>query len=129
MKNGVKRIPDGMHTITTHLVIKNAAQAIEFYKKAFGAVELSRSPMPDGRLMHAMMKFGDSLLMLNDEFPEMGGCRGPQGQSPVTLHLQVEDADAVFNRAVGAGATVKMPPADMFWGDRYAKVTDPFGHE
>src|SRR5258708_5146533 len=129
MNNGVKKIPDGMHTLTPHLTVKNAAKAIDFYKQAFGAMELGRHPMPDGRLMHAMLKIGDSLLMLNDEFPEMGGCGGPVGLSPVTIHIQVEDADACFNKAVGAGATVKMPPMDMFWGDRYAKVTDPFGHE
>jgi uncharacterized glyoxalase superfamily protein PhnB len=131
MKNGVKPIPEGMHTLTPHLVVRNAAQAIEFYKKAFGAVELHRMPMPDGRLMHAALKFGNSTLFMADEFPEHGGCKGPSpgASSPVTLHVCVENIDAVFNQAVAAGAAVKMPPADMFWGDRYAKLTDPFGHE
>src|SRR5207244_2749712 len=96
-------------------------QAIDFYKKAFGAVELGRSPMPDGRLMHATLKFGDSVVFLCDEFPEMGGSCGPaaKGGSPVTIHLCVEDADATFQQAVSAGATARMPPMDMFWGDRY----------
>jgi len=131
MKNGVKPIPEGMHTITPHLVVSGAAQAIDFYKQAFGAVELHRMPMPDGRLMHASVKIGDSVMMLVDEFPEMGACKAPTpgATSPVTLHLYVEDADAIFNQAVAAGATVKMPPADMFWGDRYAQVKDPFGHD
>src|ERR1043166_528167 len=113
MNNGVKKIPEGMHTITPHVTVRNGAQAIEFYKKAFGAVELGRHPLPDGRLMHAALKFGDSTLFLNDEFPDMGGCVGPQGHTPVTLHLCVENADDAFHQAVAAGAAVKMPPADM----------------
>ena len=130
MKNGVKPIPDNMHHLIPHLTVSNGAKAIEFYKKAFGAIELGRSAMPDGRLMHAMVKIGESMVFLNDEFPDMGGCKGPQGgHSPVTLHLYVADTDASFNQAVAAGATVKMPPMNMFWGDRYAKLTDPFGHE
>jgi PhnB protein len=124
-------IPDGHHTITPHLVIKGASEAIEFYKRAFGAEELSRMPFPgqDGqmRLGHAELQIGSSRLFLADEFPEYGG-RGPDGKSPVTLHLYVTDADAAFRRAVDAGATVKMPLADMFWGDRYGQVVDPFGH-
>ncbi len=130
MKPKVKPIPEGSHTLTPHLVIKGAAQAMEFYKKAFGAVEVCRMPMPDGAIMHAAMRIGDSEFMLVDEFPEMG-CRGPLslGGTPVTVHMYVEDADAVFNQAVAAGASVRMPLADMFWGDRYGKLADPFGHE
>ncbi len=112
-------------------MVRGAAQAIEFYKKAFGAVELGRAPMPDGKtLMHADLKIGDSHLLLVDEFPDMG-CYAPRqpGATSVTLHLFVEDADAVFNRAVAAGAKVTMPLGDMFWGDRYGKLIDPFGHE
>ena len=128
-KNGVKRVPDGFHTITPHLVVKGAAAAIDFYKKAFGATELVRMPGPGGKLMHAEVKIGDSHLFLCDEFPEMGACSpAPGGKTPVTLNLYVEDCDHVFRQAVAAGATVQMPPADMFWGDRYAKVVDPFGH-
>jgi PhnB protein len=124
-------IPDGSHTITPHLIIKGAAEAIEFYKRAFGAEELCRMPFPgpDGqvKLGHAALQIGDSKVMLADEFPEQG-CLGPVGHSPVTLHLYVTDADAAFERAVEAGATVRMPLADMFWGDRYGQVVDPFGH-
>jgi uncharacterized glyoxalase superfamily protein PhnB len=130
MSTQVKPVPEGFHTITPHLVIKGAAKAIDFYKKAFGAVEVVRMPMPDGQtLMHAELKIGDSYLFLADEFPGMN--RSPQslGGSGTTLHLYVEDADAVFNRAVAAGATVQMPLTDMFWGDRYGKLADPFGHE
>lgn len=127
----VKPIPEGMHTIVPHLTVRGAAQAIEFYKKAFGAVELHRMPMPDGKtLMHACVKIGDSLLFLVDEFPNMGA-KAPTtlGGASVAIHLNVEDADAVFQKAVAAGAKAQMPPTDMFWGDRYAKVSDPFGHE
>ncbi len=125
----VKAVPEGMHTVTPHLVCAGAADAIEFYKQAFGAVELMRLPGPDGKLMHAGITIGDSLVMLADEFPEWGSA-GPltlKG-TPVTIHLQVEDADAVFTRAVEAGGEVVMPIADMFWGDRYGVVKDPFGH-
>lgn len=130
IKNGVKAIPDGYHTLTPHLVVKNASKAIEFYKKAFGAEEIRRVPGPDGKsLMHAELKIGDSRLFLVDEFPEMN-CRGPQsiGGTPVTIHIFVEDVDAAFNKAVATGAQVTMPLADMFWGDRYGVLTDPFGH-
>jgi len=127
----VKPIPDGFHTVTPHITVKGAADAIEFYTKAFGAQELSRMPGPDGQtLMHAMIRIGDSFIMLNDEFPDWN-CFGPNaiGGTAVTINLYVEDTDAVFKQAVDAGATAKMEPADMFWGDRYAKVSDPFGHE
>jgi PhnB protein len=128
-KTKVKAIPDGMHTITPHLVCAGAADAIAFYIKAFNAVEELRMPGPDGRLMHAMLRIGDSPLMLVDEYPEMGA-RGPQsiGGSPVTIHLMVEDVDATVAQAVAAGAKVTMPVADMFWGDRYGVLQDPFGH-
>ena len=126
----VKPIPEGFHSVTPHLAIDGAAAAIDFYKKAFGAVELGRMPAQDGkRLMHAMIRIGDSMVMLADAFPEYGG-RGPKalGGTPVTVHLYVTDADKVFAQAVAAGATVAMPIADMFWGDRYGVVADPFGH-
>jgi PhnB protein len=124
-------IPAGHHTITPHLVIKGASEAIEFYKRAFGAEEHGRMPFPgpDGqmKLGHAELQIGDSRLFLADEFAESGSL-APSGSSPVVLHLYVTDADAVFSRAVEAGATVAMPLADMFWGDRYGKLVDPFGH-
>ena len=125
----VKAIPDGMHSLTPHLVCRDAAAAIDFYGRAFGAVELFRLPMPNGKLMHACVRIGDSQLFLVDEMPEHGAL-GPQALkgAPVTIHLQVEDADAAFACAMRAGATVTMPLADMFWGDRYGRVVDPFGH-
>lgn len=129
VKPHVQPIPEGMHTVTPHLVCAGAADAIEYYKKAFGAVELARLPGPQGMILHACLRIGDSPVMLVDEFPE--GCSvGPKTLkgSPVTIHLYVEDADTVFDRAVAAGASVKMPPTDMFWGDRYAVIEDPFGH-
>lgn len=124
-------IPEGYHAITPHLVIKGAAEAIEFYKRAFGAEELGRMPFPaeDGgvKIGHAELKIGDSRLFLADEFPEWGSL-GPGENSPVTIHLYVTDADATFQQAVEAGATVRMPLEDAFWGDRYGKLVDPFGH-
>ncbi|TFW31526.1 VOC family protein [Massilia horti] len=125
----VKPIPEGMHSITPHLVCTNAAGAIEFYKKAFGAEEMARLPMPDGRIAHALLQIGDSKLMLTDEMPECQSLSPSSLKgSPVTLHLYVPNADAAFERAVAAGAKVRMPPADMFWGDRYGVVEDPNGH-
>lgn len=125
----VQPIPEGMHTVTPHLICARAADAIEFYKKAFGAVELSRMPGPDGKIMHASFRIGDSVVMLNEENPNWGtfGPKSLKG-SPVTIHLYVENVDAVFAQAVQAGAKATMPVADMFWGDRYGKVEDPFGH-
>ena len=122
-------IPDGMHTVTPHLICAGAAEAIDFYKKAFGAVELSRIPGADGKIMHASIRIGDSVIMLNDEMPqwESFGPKSLKG-SPVTIHLYVENADASFEQAVRAGAQVTIPLADMFWGDRYGKLDDPFGH-
>ena len=126
----VKAIPEGMHTITPHLVCAGASDAIAFYKAAFGAVEGGRMAGPDGKLMHAQVRIGDSTLMLVDEMPEWGAL-GPKALkgSPVTIHLYVKDVDAVVAQAVKAGATLKMPVADMFWGDRYGQVEDPFGHK
>jgi len=125
----VKKIPEGMHTVTPHLVCADAAKAIDFYKKAFGAVEEGRLPGADGKLMHAMIRVNGSPIMLADEFPQWGSL-GPKALkgSPVTIHLYVEDADAFVKRAVDAGAKVTMPVADQFWGDRYGKIEDPFGH-
>ncbi|MGO4376813.1 VOC family protein [Pseudoduganella sp. RAF53_2] len=125
----VKPIPEGMHSLTPHIVCEGAAEAIEFYKKAFNAVETARMPGPGGKLMHAAVKIGDSTLMLADDFPDYGGF-GPKHLkgSPVTLHLYVPDVDATFQQAINAGATVRMPVADMFWGDRYGQLVDPFGH-
>jgi PhnB protein len=124
----VKPIPAGFHALTPHLIVTDGAAAIEFYKAAFGAVELNRSPMPNGKLMHTALHIGDSAMFLADEFPAR--CNAPiQGRrSPVTLHLYVEDADEVFSRAIVAGAEVSMPMMDAFWGNRYGQVTDPFGH-
>jgi len=126
----VKPIPEGMHTVTPHLVCAGATEAIEFYQKAFGATELSRVPGENGKLMHASVRIGDSVVMLNEEMPEWGAF-GPKSLkgSAVTIHLYVENADAVFGQAVAAGAKITMPLDDMFWGDRYGKVEDPFGHQ
>ena len=125
----VKTIPDGMSAVTPHIVCAGAADAIEFYKKAFGAVEESRLPGPNGRLMHAQIRIGGAAIMLVDELPEWNvlGPKALRG-SPVTIHLYVNDADAFVARAVKAGATITMPVADMFWGDRYGQLQDPFGH-
>ena len=119
-----------MHSVTPHIVCSGAADAIEFYKKAFNAVEESRVPGPDGKLMHAAVRIGDSTVMLVDESPDWG-CHGPRSLkgSPVTLHLYVEDVDAVVEQAVRAGAKITMPVDDMFWGDRYGRLEDPFGHQ
>jgi PhnB protein len=131
MTHQIKPIPEGYHTVTPHLVVKGASQAIEFYKKAFGAEELCRIPGPDGKsIMHAALRIGDSRLFLVDEYPDMG-CQGPEigRRNPVTMHLYLEDADSAFNAALAAGAKQVMPPTDMFWGDRFGKLVDPFGHE
>jgi uncharacterized glyoxalase superfamily protein PhnB len=119
-----------MRSVTPHLICAGAADAIEFYKKAFDAVELGRLLSPEGNVMHASIRIGDSVIMLNDEMPQWCSF-GPKSLkgSPVTIHLYVEDADAVFAQAVKAGATSTMPLEDMFWGDRYGKVEDPFGHQ
>jgi uncharacterized glyoxalase superfamily protein PhnB len=129
-KSHVKPIPDDMHAVTPHLVCKGAAAAMDFYQKAFGAVDLGRLADKQGKLMHGMVRIGDSTIMLVDENPEWG-MLGPTALkgSPVTIHLYVEDVDATVKRAVAAGAKITMPVADMFWGDRYGKLEDPFGHQ
>jgi PhnB protein len=127
MAKAAKPVPEGYHTITPSLTLDNAAQTIDWYKKALGAQEVSRSVGPDGKIMHAELKIGDSRFMMNDVM--MGG-KGPQafGGSPTSLWLFVEDSDALYNRAVGAGAKVTMPIADQFWGDRAGAVADPAGY-
>ena len=127
-KGDVAPIPAGMHTVTPHLMCDGAAKAIDFYKNAFGAQELMRLPGPNGKLMHACVKIGDSAVMLADI---MEGCSDSPQQvkgSPVVLHLYVEDADAFAKKAEAAGAKITMPVTDMFWGDRYGQLQDPFGH-
>jgi PhnB protein len=129
MGNGVNPIPEGFHTVTPYMTIKNAARAIEFYKEAFGAREIFRWADPDGRVRHAEIVIGDSPIMLTDEAPDFG-MNSPQslGGSPVHVFLYVEDVDAVFGRAIAAGATELMPVEDSEDGDRRGGVTDPFGH-
>ena len=130
MPEQVKAVPPGFHTLTPHLTVRNAEQALEFYKNAFGAEVLHVAHMPDGKVMHASLRIGDSMLMLNDEFPDYGTLSPlSTGGSAVTIHIYTENVDAAFNRAVSAGAQVKMPLADQFWGDRYGVVADPFGHK
>jgi PhnB protein len=130
MAKAAKPVPEGYHTVSPYLVIRDAAKAIEFYKQAFGARERYRMPGPDGRLMHAELEIGDSILMLSEEFPEMGA-PSPQtlNGTTVSIFLYVPDVDAVFKKAVAAGAKELTPVADMFWGDRFGKVADPFGHQ
>ena len=125
-----KPIPEGYHTATPYLIIKDAAKAIEFYKKAFGAKEMMRMSQPDARIGHAEIKIGDSPIMLADEFPEMGA-RSPQslGGSPVSILLYVEDVDAFAQQAVAAGTKVVRPVKDQFYGDRSGSFEDPFGHQ
>jgi PhnB protein len=128
MSDQVKPIPEGYHTVTPYLIIQDAAKAIDFYKEAFGAVELFRMPTPDGKVAHAEIKIGTSPIMLGDEYPDQG-YHGVQhyGGSPTGLMLYVEDCDALFQQAVAAGATVKQEVKDQFYGDRSGSVTDPFG--
>ena len=130
MTNKVKPIPEGYHTLTPYLTIRNAAAALDFYKRAFGADETFRIASPDGKIGHAEIRIGDSAIMLSDEFPEMGA-RGPEsiGGSPVMLHLYVENVDALVDRAVQAGGKLERPVADQFYGDRGGLITDPFGHK
>jgi PhnB protein len=125
-----KPIPDGFHTLTPHIVVTDGAQAIELYKKAFGAQELSRLLTPDGKtVMHAQLKIGDSLLMLGSEMPPRALSPKSRGGTSVYLHIYLADAAAAFDRAVKAGCKVVMPVSDAFWGDRYGVVEDPFGHQ
>ena len=130
MRNKVKPIPDGYHNITPYLVIRGASAAIDYYKKALGATEIMRMPQPDGRVGHAELKFGDAVVMLADEFPEMN-IVGPAtlGNTTVGLLLYVEDADATFDKAVSLGAKVTKPMADQIYGDRSGTLEDPFGHK
>jgi uncharacterized glyoxalase superfamily protein PhnB len=125
--------PYGYRSVTPYIVLRDAAQAIEFYKAALGAIERMRMATPDGaRLMHAEIQIGDSVIMLSDEFPEMNtGARAPNvlGATTGSIHLYADDIDELFNRAVAAGMTVLMPLADAFWGDRFGKLRDPFGHQ
>jgi len=125
----VKPIPEGYHSVTPYLIVRGGSDAIEFYKKAFGATELFRFPAPDGKVGHAEIKIGDSPIMLADEYPQMG-YNSPQsiGGSPVSLMIYVDDVDTVFSRAIEAGATVKEAVQDKFYGDRIGSVVDPFGH-
>jgi len=130
MSKKVRAVPEGYHSVTPYLVLRQASDAIEFYKKAFGATEVFRMPGPGGAIAHAEIRIGDSQIMMCEENAEMGA-RSPQtlGGSPANLFLYVEDVDTAYKRAVDAGATATMPPQDMFWGDRYGKLIDPFGHE
>jgi PhnB protein len=126
-----KPIPDGYRTVTPYLTVHDAAGAIDFYRRALGAQEIDRIASPDGkRVMHAEIRIGDSVVMLSDEFPQMGP-RSPQtlGGTTGSILLYVPDVDAAFQRAIDAGAKALLPPADMFWGDRFGKLVDPFGHE
>ncbi len=124
----VKAIPEGYHTATPYLVVRNAAQAIEYYRKTLGAQEIMRMPMPDGKIAHAEIRIGDSVIMLGDE-SERNVSKAPQtlGGTSGGVMLYLEDVDAAFKRAVDAGAKSVMPPMDMFWGDRYGQFVDPFG--
>jgi uncharacterized glyoxalase superfamily protein PhnB len=131
LEKGVSPIPAGYHTITTNLTVRGGDKAIEFYRKAFGAKEIGRMHAPDGKtIVHAELEIGDSRIFVTDENPAFGN-RSPEslGGAGSSLYLYVEDADALFRKAVGAGAKIKMPVEDMFWGDRCGAVTDPFGHE
>ena len=129
MSGKVNPIPEGYHTVTPYLIIKGASEAIEFYKKAFGAIELFRMPQPDGRVGHAELKIGDSIIMLADEFPEMNAT-SPQtlGGTPVNLLLYVEDVDTMYPQAISAGGIEQRPLQDQFYGDRSGTFKDPFGH-
>jgi len=128
MPNPVRAIPEGYHSISASLTCKDAARAIDFYKSVFGATEIMRMPGPGGIIMHAELRIGDSVIFVNDEIP--GVAAAPSGSSinPVYLFLYTQDVDSVCNRAVAAGSKVTMPVANMFWGDRYGKFNDPFGH-
>jgi PhnB protein len=125
----VKPVPEGYHTVTPYLVLRNATKAIDFYKRAFGAKEVNRMEGPNGKIGHAELKIGDSIIMLSDEMPGTGS-RSPEsiGGTAIGLFLYVENVDSVYDQAVTAGAKADQRPADMFWGDRYGKLTDPFGH-
>lgn len=131
MSQPTQSVPQGFHTLTPHLVVRDADRAIEFYKRAFGAEVVGGiARMPNGKVMHALLRIGDSNLMLNDEMPEYGALSPVSGGgSAVTIHIYTRDVDKAFERATSAGAEVKMPLADQFWGDRYGVVSDPSGHK
>ncbi len=130
MTNPVKPVPEGYHALTPYLVCRNADRAMAFYKQAFGAEELVRMPGPSGKITHAELRIGDSMLFLCDELGQTSSASSESpGTRAISLFLYVENVDAVFTRAVAAGARVEMPLQDMFWGDRYGKLTDPFGHQ
>jgi PhnB protein len=130
MASNVKPIPEGYHSVTPYLIVKGGAKAIEFYKQAFGATEIFRMPQPDGKIGHAELKIGNSIIMLADEFPERN-IRGPEslGGTPVMIHLYIDDVDTVAKRAVDAGAKEIRPVQNQFYGDRSGMYTDPFGHQ
>jgi PhnB protein len=128
MPNSVRAIPEGYHSISPALTCKDAARAIDFYKSVFGATEIMRMPGPQGLIMHAEIRIGDSVIFINDEIPGMTSAPTGASINPVYLFLYTEDVDSVFNRAVAADCKVTMPLANMFWGDRYGKFNDPFGH-
>jgi len=129
-KKKVAYIPSGYHTLTPHLVCRRAAEAIDFYIKAFGARQKIRMAGPDGKIMHAELLIGNSIVMLGDEAPQMGATAPPTiGGTASGLLVYVKNVDQAFTRAVAAGATADMPPQNMFWGDRFARLTDPFGHK
>jgi PhnB protein len=128
MSSAVRAVPQAFHTVTASITCKDAARAIEFYKTAFGAVERLRMASPDGRVNHAELQIGDSIIFMGDEFPGMTVAPAQDSLPSASLYLYVEDADSVFNQAVSAGCQASMPVTTMFWGDRYGKVIDPFGH-
>lgn len=128
MPNNVRPIPEGYHSISPAITCKNASAAIDFYKEAFGATEINRMAGPGGRVMHAELRIGDSVIFVSDEFPGMSVAPMPGSTPSSYLFLYTPEVDVVFNRAIAAGAQVSMPVSDMFWGDRYGKLTDPFGH-
>jgi PhnB protein len=129
MPSKVRPIPEGYHSISPQLTCRDAAAAIDFYKRVFGAKEIMRSASPPGKIMHAELQIGDSRIMLNDEFPGMAVAPNPSAPHSSSLFLYTEDVDSVYKRAVDAGARVDMKLDNMFWGDRYGKFTDPFGHQ
>jgi len=130
MSPKVNPVPSGFHTLTPHLVVNDSRKAAEFYKKAFGAEILGLAEGPDGKVIHAAARIGDSMFMFNDEFPDYGVLSplASKTKSPVTVHIYVEEADEMFAQAQAAGAEITMPLADQFWGDRYGTLQDPFGH-
>jgi PhnB protein len=128
---GVRPVPAGYHTVTPYLTVNDGARALEFYARAFGAREVERMPGPGGKLMHAELRIGDSVVMLSDEFPGMSTCKAPTtlGGTTGSIFLYVPDVDPAFRRAVEAGCKVLMPLTNMFWGDRFGKLEDPFGNQ